>query len=261
MNRVLFTALRVEYVAAPSITVSVDGINIMTSVNLPNHDSFRGRRLTLPVATSGYIGHLSSSSTSLLNYVFETVPVESFLEQQLFHYYEIGFRGTGTLRPQVYVDGDAKDTLYTVATKKENSTSEATETMRLYFDPISYGFVPHIHNIGDSAADSEILWAIPRALPPRFYRGIRTHAEFQITYRGSVELQWYLDGVAIDKVYNLTSTATKTEKLYFPSGTVGYVLQYRVLNPTAGKVFVVETDRTLSDLEQRTMSQQTEETR
>lgn len=259
MNRVLFTALRVEYIGAPTITVSVDGTNVMSSIALPTHNTFRGRRITLPAATAGYIGHLSSTSTALLNYVFETAPIEAFSQQQLYHYYELGFRGSDTLRPQVYVDGTQKDLLYTDATKKETATNQAIETMRIYFDALSYGFVPHIHNTTSTTNDAEILWAIPRALPPRYYRGIRTHAEFQITFKGSVEIQWYLDGTAHGSSYSFSSSDTKTEKRYFPSGTVGFILQYRILNPAEGKVYVVETDITLSDIEQQTMTQQAEE--
>jgi hypothetical protein len=196
---------------------------------------------------------LESSTTRLQNFQFDALPIESFNQQQLFHYFEVGFRGTGTLTPRIYLDGTIQ------AQNFNTSTSEATETIRVYFDALAYGYIPHIHNTGTSTADAEILWARPVALPPRFYRGIRTHAEFQITFKGDVDIQWYLDGTSIG-TYNFSSTNTTTEKAYFPSGTIGHVLQYTHTNPASGgKIYIVETDVTLADLEQQGMRPQPEE--
>jgi hypothetical protein len=97
------------------------------------------------------------------------------------------------------------------------------------------------------------------ALPPRFYRGIRTHAEFQITYKGDVNIQWYLDGTSIG-TYSFDSQNIVTDKAYFSSGTIGHVLQYTHTNPEdGGKIYIVETDVTLADLEQQAMRPQAEE--
>lgn len=262
MNRVLFQAVRIEYFLNPSITISIDGVDLtgMTNYALHSHSTFRGRRITLPVATSGYIGHLVSSRSNLLNYQFEASPIESFSQQNLFHYYEVGYRGSGALRPQIYLDGTTQQATFGI--KNNNpvtvATTEATDTVRVYFDPLAYGYVPHIHNIGTSDVDAEILWARPVALPPRFYRGLRTHSEFQITFRGTVDIEWYLDGTSIG-VYNFSSTNTVTEKNYFPSGTIGHVIQYIHENPEdGGKVYMVETDQTLADLEQQAMQPQAE---
>lgn len=270
MNRVLYQAVNIEYFGNPTVTVSVDGSAVLSDHALPSQTTFRKRRVTLPVATSGFISHLVSTSTNLLNQDFEAVPIESFNQQQLFHYYEFGFRGTGQLQPKIYLDG----TEQTENLGNGVNTSQVVDTMRLYFNPLAYGYVPHIHNAGTSDVDAEILWARPVALPPRFYRGIRTHAEFQITYKGDVDIQWYLDGTSIG-TYNFDSTEvvgqdsngnditdyiTKTEKAYFQSGTIGHVLQYIHLNPEdGGKIYIVETDVTLADLEQRAMTPQAEE--
>lgn len=252
MQLQVFQAVRVEYSQQPTIQVNVDGSQV-DSRQLPSQSTFRGRRITLPVNTVGYISHLESSTTRLQNHTFEALPIESFNQQQLFHYFEVGFRGTGTLLPRIYLDGTIQAQNYNI------STSEATETIRVYFDALAYGYIPHIHNTGTSTADTEILWARPVALPPRFYRGIRTHAEFQITYQGSVSLQWYLDGTSIG-TYTFSSTNTVTEKAYFPAGTIGHVLQYTHTNPeSGGKVYIVETDVTLADLEQQGMRPQPEE--
>ena len=252
MQLQVFQAVRLEYAQNPAITVNVDGSQVDTRT-LPTQSTFKGRRVTLPVNVTGYIPHLESTSTRLQNFQFDALPIESFNQQQLFHYFEVGFRGTGTLTPRIYLDGTIQ------AQNFNTSTSEATETIRVYFDALAYGYIPHIHNTGTSTADAEILWARPVALPPRFYRGIRTHAEFQITFKGDVTVQWYLDGTSIG-TYSFSSTNTTTEKAYFPSGTVGHVLQYTHTNPAGGgKIYIVETDVTLADLEQQGMRPQPEE--
>jgi len=252
MQLQVFQAVRLEYAQNPAITVNVDGSQVDTRT-LPTQSTFKGRRVTLPVNVTGYIPHLESTSTRLQNFQFDALPIESFNQQQLFHYFEVGFRGTGTLTPRIYLDGTIQ------AQNFNTSTSEATETIRVYFDALAYGYIPHIHNTGTSTADAEILWARPVALPPRFYRGIRTHAEFQITFKGDVTVQWYLDGTSIG-TYSFSSTNTTTEKAYFPSGTIGHVLQYTHTNPASGgKIYIVETDVTLADLEQQGMRPQPEE--
>ena len=254
MNRNLFQALNVEYSGSPIITVSIDGTALLTDLQMPTHSTFRRRRITLPMTdnTSGFVAHLESSSTQLQNEIFEGVPVESFSQQQLFHYYELGFRG-GDVNPRIYLDSNTPQSQnFTI------STTQFADNIRVYFDPLAYGFIPHIHH-ATTTAEGEILWARPVALPPRFYRGVRTHAEFQITYKGDVELEWHLDGIS-KGTYIFSNNNTTTEKAYFPAGTVGHVLQYTHKNPeVGGKVYVVETDVTLADLEQQAMRPQAEE--
>ena len=247
MNRRIFQALRVEYARSPQVTVNVDGVEVLNRTSLPNHETFRGRRITLPAASSGYIPHLESTTTQLLNHVFEGPEIEQYNQQQLYHYVEIGYRGSD-LAPRIYLDEDEQSQAFTI------STDKAVDTVRIYFDKLAYGFVPHVHNI--ATTDSEILWSRPVSLPPRFYRGIRTHAEFQITYVGTVDLDWYLDGV-LKHSYEFSSTEIKTEKAYLPANTVGHVLQYIHTNPEeGGRVYSVETDITLADLEQQSMTEQ-----
>jgi len=268
MQRNIYSAIRLEYSQQPTIKVSVDGA-LVSTIALPYQEKFKGRRITLPSSVSGYIPHMETLTAGLLqNENFEGVPIESFSQQQLFHYFEYAMRGAGTLVPKIYVDGTEQGQSYSI------STSETVEVYRIYFDSLAYGYIPHMHNTGTSTADAEILWARPVALPPRFYRGVRTHAEFQITYKGNVDIQWYLDGTSIG-TYSFDSTEvvgqdsngnditdyiTKTEKAYFQSGTIGHVLQYIHLNPEdGGKIYIVETDVTLADLEQRAMTPQAEE--
>jgi len=276
MKRNVFQAVRLDYSREPHLRVSVDGnpVEGMGNFRLPNHDSFRGRRVTLPVSTDGFIPHLeivppdsdTSAQSLLQNERFEGVPIETFNQQQLFHYYEVGIRGQapGTLR--IYRDGVEQSQVVNLSsgTLAEN---QYTDTIRVYFNSLAYGYIPHIHNTGAPANDFEILWAKPVSLPPRFYRGVRTHSEFQITYKGEVTIEWFLDGVSIG-TYDFDSETTidgqqtfvtETKKDYFPSGTIGHVLQYKHTNPAdRGKIYIVETDVTLADLEQQAMTPQAE---
>ena len=254
MQRNIYSAIRLEYSQQPTIKVSVDGA-LVSTIALPYQDKFKGRRITLPSSVSGYIPHLETITAGLLqNENFEGVPIESYSQQQLFHYFEYAMRGAGTLAPKIYVDGTEQTQSYSI------STSETVEVYCIYFNSLAYGYVPHLHNTGTSTDDAEILWSRPVALPPRFYRGVRTHSEFQITYRGNVDLEWFLDGNSIGTYTDFTSTETTTEKRYFQSGTIGHVLQYKHTNPqVGGKIYIVETDITLADLEQQGMRPQPEE--
>jgi hypothetical protein len=265
MQRNVFSAIRLEYSGNPTIKVSIDGTLVSTNA-LPYHSTFRGRRITLPEAISGYIPHLETlAAVTLQNEMFDALPIENYNIQQLFHYVEFGFRGADTLTPSLYLDGAAQEQTYDI------STNIDTDVARIYFDKLAYGYIPHLFHNGTSTNDAEILWAKPVALPPRFYRGIRTHSEFQITYKGEVSLEWFLDGISLG-TYTFDSTEslgldsndnpitgfiTKTDKAYFPSGTIGHVLQYIHLNPEdGGRIYVVESDTTLGDLEQQAMSPQ-----
>lgn len=268
MQLQVFQALKVEYTESPTLKVSVDGQTKLSGFDLAQHDTFKGRRVTLPVSTIGYLPHIEvTDSTLLQNEQFEAIPIESFSQQQLFHYYELGFRtgtndGNNVLTPKIYLDNNEQNQTFNI------DTNLATDTTRIYFDALAYGYIPHVHNVASSSNDAEILWARPVALPPRFYRGVRTHSEFQITYKGDVDIQWFLDGESIG-TYNFNSQTTidnqsvfvtETKKNYFQSGTIGHVLQYKHTNPEeGGKVYIVETDVTLADLEQQGMRPQPEE--
>jgi len=259
MSPLVFQAINVEYTEHPNIRISLDG-QLVRQHNLPLHETFKSSRITLPVDAVGFLPHVEFTDTRILqNHSFESIPLSSFSEQQLFHYYEVGYRTSDSsnfLTPKIYLDGDEQDQSFNIFL----SGTQKVDTFRIYFDALSYGYIPHIHNTASASHDAEILWAKPVALPPRFYRGIRTHSEFQVTYKGDVDLQWYLDGEVHGSPYYLdTVTTTTTKKQYFPSGTVGHVLQYKHMNPEAGgKVYMVETDITLADIEQQALTPQVE---
>ncbi len=269
MKLQVFQALQVEYTESPSLKVSVDGIEKYTGIDLPVHSTFKGRRITLPQEVIGYLPHIEvTDSTLLQNEQFEASPVESFNQQRLFHYYELGYRtktndGNNKLQPKIYLDGAEQNQTFEIEVPSivinGSNTPQTTDTVRVYFNALAYGYIPHIHNVATTSIDSEILWSRPVALPPRFYRGVRTHSEFQITLQGTVTVEWFLDGTSIG-TYAFIESNTVTKKAYFPSGTIGHVLQYIHKNPeNGGKVYIVETDVTLADLEQRTMLPQQEE--
>jgi len=241
-----YPAVQLQYSGSPTLSLRFDGGSPVV-ITLPAQVHARHRRLTLPTMQFGVFSQYQYNTTDPAALCqFESLAATAFQEQQLFHYFEFGYRGAVTL--ECDIDGVGQSQSYSL------STTKLTDTHRLYFNPLAYGFVPHIHN--SNSGDGEILWARPMSLPPRFFRGVRTHAEFQITYVGTVDIDWYLDGV-LKHSYEFTSTEVKTEKAYFPSGTVGHVLQYRHTNPEeGGRVYSIETDITLADLEQQSMTEQ-----
>ena len=83
MQLQVFQAVRVEYSQQPTIQVNVDGSQV-DSRQLPSQSTFRGRRITLPVNTVGYISHLESSTTRLQNHTFEALPIESLANNNYF---------------------------------------------------------------------------------------------------------------------------------------------------------------------------------
>lgn len=254
-----YPAVYAQYSGSPTLTITVDGEQIQSAA-VRDHSVFKSQRITLPRMAYGTFPQFRYSVTDpSFKLEFEAIPPNAFSTQQLFHYYEVGYRGK--IHPYIYLDGHSSSEQQTQQFVIE--TTKPTDTIRVYFDPLAYGYIPHIWNGGASLStttnESEILWARPVALPPRFYRGIRTHAEFQITFKGDVSIQWYLDGTSIG-TYTFSSSNTVTEKAYFPSGTIGHVLQYTHTNPEdSGKVYIVETDVTLADLEQQAMRPQAEE--
>lgn len=268
MNRQVFQAVKIDYAKNPKITVSIDDkAASISNQQQVTHSSFKGRRITLPPTNNiGFIPHLESDSTLLLNEQFEAIPIEQFSSQQLFHYFEIGYRGT--IQPKIYLDSNVQEEESYQQSLSFIGNPDA-DTARIYFNALAFGYIPHIWHQNYAVAgsnppypyDGEILWSRPIALPPRFYRGIRTHSEFQITYKGSVSIQWYLDGESIG-TYDFTNQQGKTVtvKNYFPSGTIGHILQYKQTNTSSGgKIYMVETDVTLADLEQQSMRPQAEE--
>lgn len=251
--RQVVQAVNLRYKGQPTITVTVDGVPILSDQTLPSHNVMKNRRITLPPGGVGYNPQLQSTFQGSLSYQFETIPDVQFSDQQLYHFYEVTF--TGTVELQLYVDEVEK-----APNNSENSSitliprdSRNIDTRRVYFPPLTYGWIPQLKQVVDSTKDSQVLSNRIRALPSRFFKGEREHSEIQVTHQGPLELEVFLDGkllaeyrYASDK-YN--DDAFKTEKEYLPSSARGQILQW-IQSDGTGEVASFESDITLTDREQ-----------
>lgn len=90
--------------------------------------------------------------------------------------------------------------------------------------------------------------------PVSEHKVVKELAEVQITYKDTVTLQFYFDGVKVGGDRTFTSTTWKTEKFYLPSGSRGYIFQWKQIDNAdespRGYVGSLETDIQLQDLEQ-----------
>ena len=86
------------------------------------------------------------------------------------------------------------------------------------------------------------------------HRSVKELSEAQITYKGTITLQFYFDGTKVgsDRVFN--SVGWKTEKFYLPAGSRGYIFQWKQIENTdetpRGYVASLETDILPLDTEQ-----------
>ena len=251
--RQVVQAVNLRYKGQPTITVTVDGVPLLSDQVLPEHNVVKDRRIALPPGGIGYTPQLQSTFQDTLTYQFETIPDVQYGDQQLYHFYEVTFSGTVVL--QLYVDevekspnnsDDSSVTLTPRATK-------LIDTRRVYFPPLSYGWIPQLKQVVDSTVDSQVLSNRIRALPNRFFKGEREHTEIQVTHQGPLELEVFLDGKLLQEYRfskdNYNDDAFKTEKEYLPSGSRGQILQ-RVQSDGTGEVASFESDITLTDKEQ-----------
>ena len=255
-DRQVFQSVLIEYEGKPIIKVTVDGTDVLTTSGktLPEHTVRQTRRVSLPQGAQGYVAQMSSSLTDITRYQFESQPESSFSQNILFHYYEITF--DKSLQIKLYMDE--------VAIKPNNSSSKIVtlkprsgriqDTIRVYFPPLSYGYIPHIEQVISSAQKGQILTSKPVALPIKYYKGLKTHTEYQVTYQGNVELALFMDGEQLSKewlpeILIPQDGGYKTHKEYLPSNSSGQVLQW-VQTDGDGDIALFETDQTLLDMEQ-----------
>ena len=90
--------------------------------------------------------------------------------------------------------------------------------------------------------------------PVAAHKVVKELAEAQITYKDTITLQFYFDGTKIGNDRIFTSATWKTEKFYLPSGSRGYIFQWKQvenadLSPR-GYVGSLETDILPLDVEQ-----------
>ena len=255
-ERQIFQSLLLEYLGQPTIKVTVDGTDILTVTGktLPEHTVRKTRRISLPKGTNGYVAQMSCNITDVIRYQFEAVPESQFRENTLFHYYEITFNQN--LQLQMYLDqvnikpnNSVNKNLSLLPRKGKNQ-----DTRKVYFPALSYGYIPHIQQTISSAQKGQILSARPVSLPAKYYTGLKTHTEYQVTYQGEVEMGLYLDGEMLHKewlpeIIIPQDGGYKTHKDYMPSGATGQILQWIQLDGD-GDIAMFETDVTLLDQEQ-----------
>ena len=255
-DRQVFQSVLIEYEGKPTIKVTVDGSNVLTTTGktLPEHTVRQTRRVSLPQGTQGYVAQMSSNLTDITRYQFESQPESSFSANILFHYYEITFNKS--LQVKMFIDeGSIKPNNNTdkILSLKPRG-GRVQDTIKVYFPPLSYGYIPHIEQIISSAQKGQILSLKPVALPVKYYKGLKTHTEYQVTYQGDVELAIFMDGEQIAKewlpeILIPQDGGYKTHKDYFPSNSSGQVLQW-VQTDGDGDIALFETDQTLLDVEQ-----------
>lgn len=255
-DRQVFQSVLIEYEGKPIVKVTVDGDDVLTASGktLPEHAVRQTRRISLPQGAQGYVAQMSSNLTDITRYQFESQPESSFSENILFHYYEITFNKS--LQVKLYMDE--------VSIKPNNSINKVVslkpragriqDTIKVYFPPLSYGYIPHIEQVISSAQKGQILSSKPVALPIKYYKGLKTHTEYQVTYQGNVELALFMDGEQLSKewlpeILIPQDGGYKTHKDYFPSNSSGQVLQW-VQTDGDGDIALFETDQTLLDTEQ-----------
>ena len=251
--RQVYHAINLRYKGQPTISVTIDGTNIVSSQQLPDHTVLSQRRIELPPGMVGYSPQLQSTFTGSLTHEFEGVPEQSYSGQQLFHFFEVQF--SGTVKLEIYADetrkfinnGSATDITLTARDSRKQ------DIRRVYYPPLTYGWVPQLKHVVNSSESGQVLSSRLRALPARFSKGEKTHSEIQVTHQGDVNIDVILDGKTIDSYtfeadpYNDNSFITNKE--YLSSGTRGHVLQWIQVGGN-GEVALFETDTTLTDTDQ-----------
>ena len=252
MARQVFHAVNLGYKGQPTISVTIDGTAIVSNQQLPSHSVLRGV-LSYPTWDGWLHTTTTMSFTDSLSYEFQGFPEQSYSNQQLFHFFEVQFSGTVVL--EIYADEVRKtinntgDTSITLTARD----SRKQDIRRVYFPPLTYGWVPQLRHVVNSSEDGQVLSSQLRSLPARFSRGEKEHSEIQVTYQGNVTIDVILDGETID-TYQLESdpynaNAFVSEKEYLSSRARGHVLQW-IQTSGNGEVAVFETDTTLTDRDQ-----------
>jgi hypothetical protein len=255
-DRQVFQSVLIEYEGKPIIKVAVDGDDVLTATGktLPEHTVRQTRRISLPQGSQGYVAQMSSNLTDITRYQFESQPESSFSENILFHYYEITFNKS--LQVKLYMDEVSikPNNNFNKVVSLKPRAGKIQDTIKVYFPPLSYGYIPHIEQVISSAQKGQILSSKPVALPIKYYKGLKTHTEYQVTYQGNVELALFMDGEQLSKewlpeILIPQDGGYKTHKDYLPSNSSGQVLQW-VQTDGDGDIALFETDQTLLDMEQ-----------
>ena len=249
--RVIAQALRVEYKGQPSFSVHVDGQTLVNEQALPSQTQRKTRRVLLPPGLVGYVLQVTIKDPAVSRFQLETIPVEQFAIQQLYHYWEVTFDQSVELRLNMDEVAQKSNNLSDTITLTARD-SRRQDTRRIYYPPLRWGYVPNLEQDNIGTTDGQVHRATPVALPLRYYRGLRDHSEIQLTYQGFVDLQIYLDGDMIGQ-FNLDAaleeSAYQTTKHYLPAGGRGHTLQW-IQYGGDGEIALLESHITLTDLQQ-----------
>jgi len=239
------------YKGSPQFTVSLDGssISATNASVIPTQTKFAPRNITLPSGHIGYFPHFNSTNTSdIADFNFITDAAALYSDQIIWHFYEITFNGT--VNVSLYLDndllvGDGDDASATTL-KKTLTTSKIQETTKVYLPALSYGRIPHVLN--DKSDAGNILRFNPVALPVRFYKTLEGVSECQITYKGDVFVDFFLDGEQLGDTYQFDAqydgngkSIYGVQKFLLPENSGGYVFQYSQISGD-GDIISVETD-------------------
>ena len=171
-------------------------------------------------------------------------------EPMVFHQALVGVipGGTGVgLKFNFAVDGEHAGT-------EEINGDGLTKTgkllpLRIFPDPSQAGSLLQVSIIeGCEMVTCEIL-----AAPIASHKIIKELSEAQITYKGEVTVEFYFDGELLGTSRIFSSSYWKTEKFYLPSGSRGYIFQWKQIDNVSleprGYVGSLDTDLILGDTE------------
>lgn len=261
-ERQSWQAVDIEYKGTPELTFSVDGNDKLSSLTLPDNSIRLSRLVTVPAGSVGYVPQIRMNEQDVVRYNFRGQPVSSFALRNIFAYYDVTF--TGSVRLKLIIDEietrpNNGNTFYIDLTVREGRVQDKR---RVYFPPLSYGYIPHFEqDLSVSGKDGVLIDYNLAALPARFHKLERHHAEYQVTYEGEVNLAVYLDGKLVVEEPLREQIVPQdggvaTYKGYFPADSIGQVLQY-IQTSGDGEIVSFETDQTLIDLEAPQIQQPT----
>ena len=175
---------------------------------------------------------------------------KQYPEPMVFHQALVGVipGGTGVgLKFNFAVDGEHAGT-------EEINGDGLTKTgkllpLRIFPDPSQAGSLLQVSIIeGCEMVTCEIL-----AAPIASHKIIKELSEAQITYKGEVTVEFYFDGELLGTSRIFSSSYWKTEKFYLPSGSRGYIFQWKQIDNVSGEprgyVGSLDTDLLLGDTE------------
>ena len=122
--------------------------------------------------------------------------------------------------------------------------------LRIFPDPSQAGSLVQVAAMGGC----EMVRCDIISVPVANHRVVKELSEVQITYKDVITLQFYFDGVKLGDDRRFFSATWTTEKFYLPSGSRGYIFQWRQIENAdlspRGYVGSLETDILPQDIEQ-----------